>query len=264
MRKNLFYFGLPALFSAALIIAACGPKDNPEGTADGTDSTPIVVVAEATVEVQNVTLINRDILLDPAKTTDEDSLMVSSRLYEGLVTIDAQGNILPGIAESWTVSDDELDYIFEISPKARFSDGSRITVDVIADNFNRWFEPTSPYHGDGNFPNWLNRFFAFNGERGADDRAISQVDGVQKVDVNTFIIHLNRLEPQLLTYLAEPAFSILSPSALENPSYGTKQSTIISSGVYVVTSWTDEGMTLTPNPLYWNKAAEEEIVFLWE
>ena len=263
MRKNLTNIGLPILLSTVLFIAACGPKDDPQG-AGGAESTPIVVVAEATIEVQNVMAVKRDISLDPAKTTDEDSLLVSRYLYEGLVTVDAEGNVQPGIAESWTISDDELDYIFEINPKARFSDGSRITVDDITNNFNRWFDPKSPYHGDGNFPNWLNRFLAFNGERGADDIPVSQVDGVQKVDTNTFIVHLNRLEPQLLTYLAEPAFAILSPSALENPSYGTRQSTIISSGAYVITSWTDEGMTLTPNPQYWNTAAEGELKFIWK
>ncbi len=263
MRKNLIHIGLPLLLSTTLFLAACGPKDN-EGGSGGAESDPIAPMAEATIEVQNVMVVSRDLLLDPAKTADEDSLLVSSYLYEGLVTVDAQGNIQPGIAESWTISDDQLDYIFEINPAARFSDGSRITVDAIADNFNRWFEPTSPYHGDGNFPGWLNRFFAFNGERGTDDRAISQVDGVQKVDANTFIVHLNRLEPQLLTYLAEPAFAILPASALENPSYGTRQSTIISSGGYVITSWTDEGMTLTPNPQYWNVTAEDEVLIVWK
>ena len=263
MRKNLIHIGLPALLFTAFFMASCGPKDDPQG-ADGAEPTQIVVVAEATIEVQNVMVVQRDLLLDPAKTTDADSLMVSGYLYEGLVTMDAGGNIQPGIAESWTISDDELDYIFEINPAARFSDGSRVTVDVIANNFNRWFEPASPYHGDGGFPNWINRFFAFNGERGADNRAVSQVDGVQKVDANTFIVHLNRLEPQLLTYLAEPAFAILPAAALENPSYGTRQSTIISSGAYVITSWTDEGMTLTPNPQYWNTAAEGEIIFAWK
>lgn len=263
MRKNFIHIYLPLLLSATLLIAACGPKDGEDGPS-GTESNPIVLVAEATIEVHNVTVVSRDLLLDPAKAQDEDSLLVSSFLYEGLVTMDAQGNIQPGIAESWTISDDELDYIFEINPAARFSDGSRISVDALADNFNRWFEPTSPLHGDGNFPGWLNRFLAFNGERGADDRAVSQVDGVQKVDINTFIVHLNRPEPQLLTYLAEPAFAILSPSALGNASYGTMQSTIISSGPYVITSWTDQGMTLTPNPQYWNAAAEDEVLLIWE
>lgn len=263
MRKNLIHIGLPLLLSTTLFLAACGPKDDAGGSS-GTESYPIVPAAAATIEVQNVMIVSRDLLLDPAKTADEDSLLVSGYLYEGLVTVDAQGNIQPGIAESWTVSDDELDYIFEINPAARFSDGSPISVDALADNFNRWFEPASPLHGDGNFPGWLSRFLAFNGERGADDRAVSQVDGVQKVDINTFIVHLNRPEPQLLTYLAEPAFAILSPAALENPSYGTSQSTIISSGAYVITSWTDEGMTLTPNPQYWNAAPADEVLLTWK
>lgn len=265
MKKILTFSGFNLLTAVSLLLAACGPKGESGGAGSGaTDSAPPVAVAEATVVFQNVTLVNRELLLDPAKTADEDSLLVSSYLYEGLVAKDAQGNIKPGIATSWTLSDDELDYIFEINPKARFSDGSQITVDALSDNFNRWFDPNSPFHGDGNFPGWLNRFLAFNGERGSGDRAVSQVDGVQKVDINTFILHLNRPEPELLNYLSEPAFAILSPSAFENAAYGTMQSTIISSGTHVITSWTDEGMTLSPNPQYWNAAGGEEIKFIFK
>lgn len=255
--------GFLILTAAFILLSACGPKDNSEDTGAVDPELP-VITAEATVQSQTFTHINRDVLLDPAKTSDADSLLVSGYLYEGLVTVDSSGNIQPGIAQSWTVSDDELDYIFEIRPNARFSDGSQITVDAIADNFNRWFEPNSPLHGDGNFPSWLNRFLAFNGERDANNRAVSQVDGVQKVDSNTFIVHLNRIEPQLLNYLAEPAFAILSPASLSNPAYGTSQSTIISSGAYVISSWTEEGMTLSPNPQYWNAAGGEDLKFIWK
>lgn len=263
MKKILTCSGFSLLGIVFLLLAACGSKGE-SGGAGATESAPPVQAAEATVVVENVTVVSRELHLDPAKTADEDSLLVSGYLYQGLVTKDAGGNIQPGVAASWTISDDELDYIFEINPKARFSDGSQISVDAIADNFNRWFDPKSPFHGDGNFPGWLNRFLAFNGERGPGDRAISQVDGVQKVDINTFIVHLNRPEPELLNYLAEPAFAILSPSTFENPAYGTMQSTIISSGTHVITSWTNEGMTLSPNPQYWNPAGGEEMKFIFK
>ncbi len=167
--------GFLILTAAFILLTACGPKDNSEETGAVDPELP-VITAEATVQSQTFTHINRDLLLDPAKTSDADSLLVSGYLYEGLVTVDPSGNIQPGIAQSWTVSDDELDYIFEIRPNARFSDGSQITVDVIADNFNRWFEPNSPLHGDGNFPSWLNRFLAFNGERDANNRGTGVCD----------------------------------------------------------------------------------------
>lgn len=262
MKKNSKVRGLIFLTIATLLLAACGPETQ-TAASDSTEAAPLPQ-AEATVQTVSATRINRDLLLDPARIQDADSWLISSYLYEGLVNVNADGEIQPGIAQSWTISDDGLAYIFEIRPNARFSDGSAITVDAIEENFNRWFEPQSPLHGDGNYPAWLARFLAFNGQRDDQDRNVSQVDGIQKVDVNTVIVHLNRAEPQLLNYLAEPAFAILNPAMLANPEYGTRSSTIISSGRYVVTAWTEEGLTLSPNPQYWNAAEGEKLNFVWK
>lgn len=244
-----------------LTLTACQPAEPAS-----TDSTEPAQTEEAAAPTQaeQTNAINPGILLDPAKTEDPDSLLVSRYLYEGLVRLDENGEVQPGIARSWLVSDDTLDYIFEIRPDAKFSDGSPVTVDIITDNYNRWFDPQSPLHGDGNFPNWLNVFLAFNGERDADNRAVSPVDGVQKVDVNTFIVHLNRPVPELLQYLAQPAFAILNTAALEDSNYGTRESTIISSGPYMVSSWTDTGLTLSPNPGYWNPDDAGDLSFVWK
>lgn len=264
MKKLTICQTLRFIVVAFLLPAGCAPKDGPGG-ADSTESAAPVAMAEATVQTTSATVVHRDLLLDPARTEDADSLLVNGYLYEGLVNPGDNGAIQPGIALSWVVSDDELDYIFEIRQGARFSDGSPITVDAVAENFNRWFEPEHPLHGDGNFPIWKKYFLGFNGERDANNRAVSQIDGAQKVDVNTFIIHLNRPEAQLLNYLAEPSFAILSPVALAgNPGYGARQSAIVSSGKYVVASWTDEGMTLSPNPLYWGPAGDGDLNFIWK
>lgn len=243
-----------------LLIAGCAPKD------DASDSTPqpdSPTSSNTMPEVGEVISVSKDITLDPAKTIDSDSLMVSQYIYEGLVHLDENGEVQPGIAESWIISDDQLDYIFEIRPNAKFSDGSLITTDIIVDNFNRWFDPQSPLHGDGNYPTWLEIFLAFNGDRDAEDRAKSLVDGIQKVDNNTVLIHLTRPEPKLLEYVANPAFAILHPDSISSANYGTSDSNIIASGAYIVSSWTDSGLTLTPNPEYWNPVTGE-INFVWK
>jgi oligopeptide transport system substrate-binding protein len=254
--------GFILLAAALLWLTACQP--NEEDASDSTEAAP-PPQTESAFQVEQTTSINRNLLLDPAKTEDPDSFTVSQNLYEGLVALDAAGQIQPGIAFSWVISDDQLDYIFEIRQNAAFSDGAPITTIAIEENFNRWLDPQSPLRGDGKYPTWLKLFLAFHGEKGADGRELSQVDGVQVVDNNAFIIHLNRVEPNLLAYLAEPAFAILSPAALSaNPAYGTRQSTIVSSGAYVITSWTDEGMTLSPNPQYWNSAERQKINYIWK
>lgn len=256
MKKHLLLIILIIL----LALTGCQPQQ------DASDSTPVpdsTSQSESSPEQGESMAISSAIVLDPATTEDTDSLLVSKYIYEGLVTLDESGNVQPAIASSWIVSDDQLDYIFEIRPNATFSDGTPITTDIIVNNFNRWFDPQSPLHGEGNYPTWLSLFLAFNGERDADDRAASLVDGIQKVDVNTVLIHLTRPVPEMLEYLAHPAFSILHPDALSSSGYGTQDSTIISSGAYIVSSWDDSGLTLSPNPNYWNPVTDE-INFVWK
>jgi peptide/nickel transport system substrate-binding protein len=140
--------------------------------------------------------------------------MVSRYVYECLVTLDAGGTPQPALAESWVVSEDQLDYIFKLRGNAAFSDGTTITPDIVVDNFNRWFDPQNSLHGNGNYAAWQKMFLGFLGEKGDDKRPVSTVDGIQKVDFNTVLIHLNRLEPNLLVYLADPAFAILKTDFL--------------------------------------------------
>lgn len=252
------------LLASLLVLTACQPKDAPTEETPLLTATEAVAPAPALVTEEAPVQINADIWLDPALAQDADSLMVSQYLYEGLVRLDSSGVPQPALAESWVISDDQLDYIFTLRPTAMFSDGAQITPDIVADNFNRWFDPQSPLRGSGDFAAWGRIFLGFHGEKGPDNRAKSSVDGIQKVDVNTILIHLNRPVPEFLTYLADPAFAILDPTALASGTYGKRDSTIISSGPYVVSSWTDEGLVLTPNFNYWGNKPAKELKFIYK
>jgi ABC-type transport system substrate-binding protein len=144
-----------------------------------------------------------------------------------------------------------------------FSDGTPITPDVIIDNFNRWFDPQDALHGNGDYAAWQEIFLGFHGEKDADERAKSSFDGIQKVDQNTVLIHLNRVMPDLLKDLAQPAFAILDPAALADGGYGTREHPVISSGPYMVTSWTEDGLLLSPNAQYWGELPQEDLQFGW-
>ena len=65
---------------------------------------------------------------DPIKTAQNVDFWVFSNVYDVLVRVDKTGTKLePGLAESWTVSDDALTYTFTMRD-AKFSDGSPITA----------------------------------------------------------------------------------------------------------------------------------------
>jgi peptide/nickel transport system substrate-binding protein len=256
---------LTLLLVCLFFLTGCQPQDTatPAAMAIATDApqTLLPTPTAASAQVDNPIAISANILLDPALAQDADSLKVNQYLYEGLVHLDKDGKVQPALAESWVISDDQLDYIFTVRAGAAFSDGTPITPDIVADNFNRWFDPQSSLRGSGDYAAWKRIFLGFHGEKGADKRPISQVDGIQKVDVNTVLIHLNRLEPNLLTYLADPAFAILKPDTLAAGGYGTQKSKIISTGPYLVSAWTDAGLTLSPNPKYWGSQPTGDLKF---
>ena len=251
------------LLLCLVFIAGCQP------TATATEAPATQPAGEATSEPAapaeaDPFVISKSILLDPALTEDADSLKVSGYLYEGLVSLDEYGEVQPALAESWVISDDQLDYIFTLRPGLTFSDGTPITPDVIEANFNRWFDPENALHGTDKFPAWERIFLGFHNEKDAEQRAKSTVDGIQKVDVNTILVHLNRPVPNLLTYLADPAFTILSIDSLSAGKYGGRDSAIISSGPYTISAWSDTGLTLSPNPKYWGTVPADDINFTWK
>ena len=58
--------------------------------------------------------------LDPQIVSDDAGIMIALNVYECLVRIDSDGNIVPGAAESWEISADGLVYTFTISDNAKW------------------------------------------------------------------------------------------------------------------------------------------------
>ena len=66
--------------------------------------------------------------LDPLRTTSVAEAHLLRDLYEGLVIHTMTGEIAPGVAESWTTSDDGLVWRFRLRPQARWSNGEPVTA----------------------------------------------------------------------------------------------------------------------------------------
>lgn len=70
--------------------------------------------------------------LDPHKAVAAGTKEVFFNIYEGLFKPDKDGNLIPAVADSYTVSDDGLTYSFHIRKGCKFHDGSEVTAqDVI-------------------------------------------------------------------------------------------------------------------------------------
>ncbi|MCP5001310.1 MAG: ABC transporter substrate-binding protein [Hyphomicrobiales bacterium] len=70
--------------------------------------------------------------IDPAKINDYTEYMAAVNLYDGLTTVNSAGQVVPQLAESWSVSDDNKKYTFKLKSGATFQDGSSVEAkDVV-------------------------------------------------------------------------------------------------------------------------------------
>jgi ABC-type transport system substrate-binding protein len=69
--------------------------------------------------------------LDPARSVDYQSTIVRGLIFAGLVRLDAELNVVPDGAASWTVSADGTRYTFTLRENLRFGDGTPVMVEIV-------------------------------------------------------------------------------------------------------------------------------------
>jgi ABC-type oligopeptide transport system substrate-binding subunit len=112
------------LISAIAALAGCGPGEEPASPQD--------IPADAVLRRGNG---GDPGSLDPALAEDVHAFNVLLDLYEGLLTVSADGTIAPGVAASWQVSRNGLQYRFRLRPDAVWSDGRPVTAEHFVAGF---------------------------------------------------------------------------------------------------------------------------------
>ena len=189
-----------------------------------------------------------DVMFDPAMGVNADTIGL---VYEHLLKVQ-DGALVPALALAGTVSDDGLDYIITLRPGVTFHNGALLNADAVIANFDRWYDPANVIGA------WAVDFGGFRGETDADGKPKSIYDGIEKVDELTVLIHLNEPDAEFLNKLAHPTFAIVSPDALAAPGFGTAAGIDGGTGPYMISAWSDTGLTLDPYADYWNPNAVPE------
>jgi peptide/nickel transport system substrate-binding protein len=213
---------LTALVAAAALVATmvgCTPAPAPEPTDDG----PHVLRLGIPVDFAG---------LNPA--TGRADRPVRPLMYEPLVQVASDGTLAPGLALSWSASDENKVWDFELRPDVLFSDGEALTADgVVA---------------------WLQFFQATKGPFVA---RLGQVVSFEAVDDLTVRITLAAPNPIVPAVLAINNWgSIASPSALADPTVLDTET--LGAGPYILDSSrsvTGDTYVLIPNENYYNPDA---------
>ena len=134
--------------------------------------------------------------LDPHKALAAGTKEILFNVYEGLLKPDSQGNNIPAVAESYTVSEDLMTYTFKLRDGIKFHNGKNVTADDVKYSIDK-FSGIS----DGSEPLVS---------------AFSVIEEVNIIDDKTVDVVLNTPDTDLPTYLAMVSAAII-PKDNENP-----------------------------------------------
>ncbi len=195
--------------------------------------------------------------LDPQYAGDTEAHVIINNTFEGLVRCSAEGEIIPGIAQTWSVSPDSLTYTFNLKPdtewycpisvKSEFGEdfynkftSEKITANDFVFAMQRAVSPAT------NSPSAHRLFVIENAaEIHAGHADISSL-GVTAPDNNTLIIKLTEPCNDFLERLTESVFMPCNEEffTATGGRYGLSNKHILCNGPFYVSSW-DAETTLT-------------------
>lgn len=121
-----------------LPMSGCASQIRSESEPASSSPPPSAPRAPATVPV-TIGVPARPQSLDPSLTVDAESHRSTRQVLETLLGVDHNtGAPIPHLASDWTVTDDGLRYTFSLTPDVEFHDGTALTAEVVAANFERW------------------------------------------------------------------------------------------------------------------------------
>lgn len=184
--------------------------------------------------------------LDPHAVTALNDFRILVNLYEGLVRYrNGSLDLEPGLAETWSISDDGLTYRFTLREGVTFHDGSPLDAVAVKFNFDRMLDDAHPFHDTGPFP--LRFFF-------------DAVENIETPDAHTVVFHLNKPFAPFLSNLAYPTGLIVSPTAVRRhgKDFGRHP---VGTGPFRFVEWQSRAkVVLVRNDEYWDRPAKLEAV----
>lgn len=253
-RRN--FLKVAGVSAAALGLAACGGSKSGStatsgstagSTAGGTNTAGFTVQYGSNPET-----------LDPALNSAIDGANTIITIFEPLLLINENNEVIGGQAESWEASEDGLTWTFTMRDGLKWSDGTDLNAKDFEYSFKRMVDPNTaaPYA-----ETCLGMIDGFEEAAGFPD-----ADGNPTVDPNPEALNVKASEDgkTLTIVLSYPcsyfdkmaAFAAMSPvqqATVEanGDSWCTSADTFVSNGPYMITDWTpSERIVLSKNPNY--------------
>ena len=253
-RRN--FLKVAGVSAAALGLAACGgSKSGSTATSGSTAGSTAGGVNTAGFTVQYG---SNPETLDPALNSAIDGANTIITIFEPLLLINENNEVIGGQAESWETSEDGLTWTFTMRDGLKWSDGTDLNAKDFEYSFKRMVDPNTaaPYA-----ETCLGMIDGFEEAAGFPDK-----DGNPTAEPNPDALNVKASDDgkTLTIVLSYPcsyfdkmaAFATMSPvqqATVEanGDAWCTSPDTFVSNGPYMITDWTpSERIVLTKNPNY--------------
>ena len=253
-RRN--FLKVAGVSAAALGLAACGgSKSGSTATSGSTAGSTAGGVNTAGFTVQYG---SNPETLDPALNSAIDGANTIITIFEPLLLINENNEVVGGQAESWETSEDGLTWTFTMRDGLKWSDGTDLNAKDFEYSFKRMVDPNTaaPYA-----ETCLGMIDGFEEAAGFPD-----ADGNPTAEPNPDALNVKASDDgkTLTIVLSYPcsyfdkmaAFATMSPvqqATVEanGDAWCTSPDTFVSNGPYMITDWTpSERIVLTKNPNY--------------
>lgn len=254
MNKKLVSL-LLALAMTCTALVGCGGNETADApqTIDDIEAVAEEETEEATqAAAQELTFVlnNEPDTIDPTITNNSFAVPFIVNCFEGLVTYNEAGEVVPGNAETWSSNDDMTVYTFKLREGLKWSDGTPLTANDYVYSAFRVLDPATA----GQYVNMISDYVVNGNEYYAGEVTAEEV-GIKALDDLTLEFTLSAPCPYFVDLVSMWVYFPVQQATVEanGDQWTTKAETYIGNGPFKVTEIkTGESYVLEKNENYWD------------